>query len=699
MSQAGPSGRYRSAELVTQLGTDALVLERVSGQEELGRLFEYSVDAVSDRATIAPESVLGTNVTLSFETDTPAVARYLNGFVTRFCERGEVRTAAYPTGIAHGYRLTLQPWLWFATRRADCRIFNDLSVPDIVKKVLAIYGGMIVDKLSGRHEIWKYCVQYRETDFDFVSRLMEQEGIYYYFMHDNGKHQLVLADSPSAHAAHARFATMAFRQIGLTEVTEYDYINEWSGVSSVQSGKYLVKDYDFFRARAVEGVAASPRSHTYGDLEIYDFPAHGTDIAGDKEIQQRTAAYAGIRMEELQSRHRVWDGAGNVRGLQVGYRFKLSDHPHSPATAEYLALCAHIEASVNEYGSGGASNGGGAEFRVSFSALKADQPYRPQRLTPKPVVHGAQTALVVGSGEIDTDEFGRVQLQFHWDRGGGKCWARVAQSIAGNKWGAFFIPRIGHEVIVEFLEGDPDHPIVTGVVYSGMAKPPYALPGEKTKSTIKTNSSEGGAGFNELRFEDKKGSEQIFIHGEKQLDVRIKQDRLTWIGQDTHLIVKQHRHELVEQDQHLKVRGDLNEEVTGIASLKVDQNLQYKVGQNSALDSGQEIHLKAGMKMILEAGTQISLKVGGNFINITPAGIDIQGTLTKINSGGSAGSGAGSSPAAPKEPKEADTGDPGARDETPPPPQPPVAQTYSPQAVALRQAAQTGAPFCELSRD
>jgi type VI secretion system secreted protein VgrG len=682
------------AQLETTLGPDALVLAHVSGHEELGRLFEYDVDAVSERSSIAPDSILGTNVTLSFDTDVQDTPRYLNGFVTRISELGEVRTAAYRSGIAYGYRLVVHPWLWFATRRTDCRIFNNLSAPDIVKRVLGLYGGEIADKLSGKHEVWKYCVQYRESDFDFVSRVMEQEGIYYYFIHENGKHRLALADSTSAHSANPGFGTLAFRQIAPDEVTEYDYVNEWSAVAQVQSGKYLHKDYDFFKARAVEGVAADPRSHTYGDLEIYDYHARGVDIAGDKEIQHRTSDYAAIRMEALQGRHRVWEAAGNTRGLQVGCRFKLSDHPDKAANAEYVPVATRIEATVNEYGS--ASGGGGAEFKVSFRAIRADQVYRSELLTPKPVVHGAQTALVVGSGEIDTDEFGRVQLQFHWDRVGGKCWARVAQSIAGNKWGAFFIPRVGHEVIVEFLEGDPDHPIVTGVVYSGMAKPPYALPGEKTKSTIKTNSSEGGGGFNELRFEDKKGSEQIFVHGEKQLDVRIKQDRLSWIGKDTHLIVKEKRYELVEQDKHLKVKGDLNEAVTGSASLKVDQNLQYKVGMNSALDSGQEIHLKAGMKIVLEAGVQISLKVGGNFINISPAGVEIQGVLTKINCGGSAGSGSGSSPAAPQDPKEADNGDPGVKDEAPPAPQPPPAQTYSPQAVALQQAAQTGAPFCEL---
>ena len=693
---AQTTGKYRVAQIETALKPDVLLLESVSGREELGRMFEYRAELVSERVGIKAEDILGTNVTLSFETPEAGTLRYINGFVTQFAEKGEVRTAAFKSGLAYGYRIEIRPWIWFATRRSDCRIFNNKSVTDIIKEVLGIYGGDIADKLSGTHEPWKYCVQYRESDFDFVSRLMEQEGIYYFFLHENGKHQLALADSSSAHVAHPKFGSFRFGPPGVNDMTDYDYLSEWSATTSVQSGKFLHRDYDFFKARGVEGVATKPRSHTFGDLEIYDYPGEGLDTSGDKEGKDRTSGYASIRMEELQSQYRVLSGAGNMRGFEVGRKFKLTDHSHKDYNAEYLIVSTDLSAEVNQYASGTGVGGGGAEFQVRFTAMKSDQTFRAQRLTPKPFIRGAQTALVVGSGEIDTDEYGRVKIQFHWDRAGGTCWARVAQIIAGNKWGAVFIPRVGHEVIVEFLEGDPDHPIITGVVYSGVAKPPYELPGEKTKSTIKTNSSTGGGGFNEIRFEDKKGSEQIFMHGEKQLDVRIKKDRLSWIGQDTHLIVKQHRKEMIEKDQHLQIKGDLKEKVTGIASLKVDQKLQYKVGQNSALDSGVEIHLKAGVNLILEAGTQISLKVGGNFIDINPGGVFIKGTMVFINSGGSAGSGSGASPAAPENPTEADKAEPGKKDATPPKPQPPKAKTYSPQAVALKQAAKSGAPFCKL---
>ena len=690
---AKATGKHRLVRINTQLGEDALLLDRVSGREELGRLFEYQVDVISERASVKPEDVLGTNASILVHTEDDAKPRYINGFVTRFQQAGETPTNAFQGGIAHEYRVTISPWLWFATRRADSRIFTDKSVPDIVKQVLGIYGGQITTKLSGKHDPWKYCVQYRETDFNFVSRLMEQEGIYYYFEHENGKHTLILADAASAHSPHPGFKSFPFHQPGAHSVKDRDFISAWTATSTVQSGKYTVKDYDLFKARGLEGVAVNPRSHMFGDLEIYDYPAESVDIAGPGTDAggDTTSDYASIRLEELQSQYRIYEGSGNVRGMEVGRRFALTEHPQRGNNANYLVLSTSLSASVGAFSSGGE---GDDHFHIGFQAAKADDPFRPQRLTPKPMIHGAQTAMVVGSGEIDTDKLGRVKLQFHWDRIGAVCWARVAQISAGKAWGAVFLPRVGQEVVVEFLEGDPDRPLVTGVVYNGVANPPYALPDEKTKSTIKTNSSEGGGGFNELRFEDKKGKEQIFIHGEKQLDLRVKKDRLEFIGEDDHAIVKRDRFESIEKDVNRQIKGDLNEKVTGTASLKVDQDLQYKVGMKAALDSGQEIHFKAGMKLILEAGMQISLKVGGNFINIGPAGVDIQGTMTKINSGGAAGSGSGASPAAPKEPKEADDAKAGSKDDKPPAPKPPKAKTYSPKAVKLKEAAKTGAPLC-----
>jgi type VI secretion system secreted protein VgrG len=325
-------------------------------------------------------------------------------------------------------------------------------------------------------------------------------------------------------------------------------------------------------------------------------------------------------------------------------------------------------------------------------------------VTPKPTVQGTQTAIVVGppGEEIFVDKYGRVKVQFHWDReskanADSSCWIRVAQSMAGIRWGAAFWPRIGHEVVVDFLEGDPDQPIIIGSVYNASEMPPYPLPEQKTKTVIfKSNSSKGGGGFNEFRVEDKKSEEQIFINAERNEDVRIKNDLFETIGNESHLIINKDQLERVDGDKHQHVKGDRNELVDQTISVKAGQDMQEKVGQNYAMETGMSYHLKAGMSIVIEAGTSLTLKVGGNFINFNSGGIFISGTMVMINSGGAAGSGAGSSPDTPKDPKEADTAEPGEKSQPPPaaPPLPP--KTFSPAALVMKQAAQTGAPFCDI---
>jgi type VI secretion system secreted protein VgrG len=294
-----------------------------------------------------------------------------------------------------------------------------------------------------------------------------------------------------------------------------------------------------------------------------------------------------------------------------------------------------------------------------------------------------------------------VKVQFHWDRegkydAGSSCWVRVGQLWAGKKWGAMFVPRVGMEVIVDFLEGNPDLPIITGCVYNAETMPPYALPDEKTKSGIKTDSTKGGGGFNELRFEDKKGEEQVFIHGEKNMDVRVKKDSLEYIGNDRHLIIKNQQFEKVEKDKHMKVGGDKNEQIDGSLSLKIGTDVDEKVGAKYAVDAGTEIHLKSGTNLTIETGANLTLKVGGNFININAGGIFIKGTMVMINSGGAAGSGSGASPDAPKDPKEADKAKEGQRTKTPPPVPPLKPKKYRQAAQDLKKASKEGSPFCEV---
>jgi len=680
------SADFRQIAVNTTLGKDVLVLVRLSGREELSRPFEYRLELVSERADISPESILGTNATIVLADAGSTQVRHINGAFSSFSQAGVVNSPAFPNGDAYAYRAVLSPYLWFLTRRSDCRSFSDMSVEDIVKKVVATYGIQIDTRLGGACKPWKHCFQYRETDFNFISRLMEQEGIYYYHEHSNGAHKLVLMNGTSSHTEGNVVTNVSYLSASGSSGKGPYFADELVATTTAQPGKFAHTDYDFFRMLPVEGAAADPATHLFGDLEIYDYPAESVDVTGAEAGQDKTSAYATARLQELRAQYRVIHGAGEMSGLETGRKFSVDGTTALNGT--YVVTASTITATANQFSSGG---GNAAVVRTSFAAIPFGKTFRPQRLTPKPVIHGAQTAIVTS----EPDKHARVQVQFHWLRSGNQPWVRVGQIMAGKSWGAVFIPRVNQEVIVDFLDGDPDRPIITGVVYNGVNKPPYDLPGEKTKSTIKTNSFDGG-GFNELRFEDKSGSEQIFIHAQKQLDVRVLKDRLTFIGENTHLIVEKDRHEEIRKDHHLKVGGDSNEQVTGIASLKADQKIQLKSGTASALDAGTEIHLKAGTNLILEAGVGITLKAGANSIVLGPSGITIDGApMVKVNSGGSPGSGSGSSPTSPKAPTEADKAKAGEKEAAPEAKQPPPAKTYSPQAVALQRAAETGAPFCE----
>jgi type VI secretion system secreted protein VgrG len=324
----------------------------------------------------------------------------------------------------------------------------------------------------------------------------------------------------------------------------------------------------------------------------------------------------------------------------------------------------------------------------------------------KPLIHGTQTAVVTGKSgeEIWTDKLGRVKVQFFWDRLGkadenSSCWIRVAQGWAGKGFGAFFLPRMGHEVVVSFLEGDPDRPLITGSVHNAETTPPYALPGEQTKSTLKTLSSKGGGGFNEFRFEDNKGKEEIFLHAEKDQQIRVKDSVFETIGGERHLEITKDQFEEVKGDLHLHTVGDVNQKVDGTVSLNAGMNIQDKAGMNYAMDAGSEIHLKAGMTVVMEAGVSLTIKVGGNFINLNPAGVFISGSMVFINSGGSAGSGSGSSPQAPTAPKEAVDSEAGSATTAEAPPALTKATFPSATGLTLTHAAKSGAPFCEVPSD
>jgi len=682
--------KNREIGIVTPLGPDVLLLRDMNVTEELGRPFTISLE-LNSTENIQFEDLLGQNVTIRL--DRPKGIRFFNGYVGSISQT--VDQGRYAV-----YQATVHPWLWFLTRTADCRIFQQLTVPDIIKQVFKDLGFTdFKDKLCGSYRTWDYCVQYRETDFDFVSRLMEQEGIYYYFTHEKDKHILIMADCCGCHEVIAGYQEIPYYPPDEVAVRDEECISNWYTSKQIQPGSYALNEYKFTTPKADLKVDSSILDgHSRSEYEVYDYP-------GEYIVADEGNNYARTRIEELHAQYEQINGQSIVRGLLCGGLFTLSNFPRADQNREYLVVSVNHSIHTESFAAG--EDAGGTVYKNSFTVIESKTQFRPTRITPKPIIQGPQTAIVVGpkGDEIYTDKYGRVKVQFHWDRYGkndenSSCWVRVSHPWAGKGWGAVSIPRIGQEIIVDFLEGDPDRPIIIGRVYNAEAMPPYELPNYATMSTLKSNSSKGGGGFNEFRFEDKKGKEQIFLHGEKNQDIRIKNDTYEWIGNDRHLIVKKDQFEQVEGDKHLTVTGDQNEKVNGTISITTGMDLQEKVGMNHAVDAGTAIHLKAGMNVVIEAGMSITLKAGSGFIVIGPAGVTIVGTPTLINSGGSAGSGAGCSADTPKLPKEADKAKPGEVDKLPPPATPPTSSSAtssspSAQAQVLKQAAQNGTPFCE----
>ena len=651
--------------LTTPLGEDVLLLAGFNGHEAISRLFSFHLELLSEQGPIEFSEIIGKNVTISV-TQSDNTPRYFNGLVSHFAQSGS------DARFTH-YQMQVVPWTWMLTRYADCKIFHNKKVGEIVEQVFKDRSFQDYKlMLNGGYSPMEYCVQYRETDFNFISRLMEQNGIFYFFQHEMGKHTMVIADSPSAHEPCPGQKIAGYNLVS-GGIDEADVINSWNLEQELRSGKYTLTDYNF-KTPSANLTAAEPSVIEIGGnsgFEIFDFP-------GEYATRGDGTAFAKIRMQEEEASHLVANGSSVCRAFTSGYKFTLADHYQDSMNTSYvLTEVQHIASTGGSYSM--SSDGSGDTYSNHFTCIPETTPFRPARLTPKPFVQGPQTAIVIGKSsytddsgddgggdgeEIWVDSYGRVIVRFPWDRAGAcSCRVRVSQDWAGQGWGSITIPRVGQEVLVSFLEGDPDRPIITGRVYNADQTVPYPLPDNQTRSTFKTRSSEGGGSdnYNELRFEDKTGSEQIFLRGEKDFDTRLKNDIREWVGNNRSLIVTQDQMEKVGGDLHSQATGNVNEKVGQNLSLQVGQNLYEKSGMNFAHEAGQIIHLKAGMTLVLEAGTELTLKVGGNFIDIGPAGVTIVGTMVMINSGGAAGSGCGSSPTSPKDPDQADDGSKGGK--------------------------------------
>ncbi len=659
------SQQERLIALTTPLGEDVLLLAGFTGHEAISRLFGFQLDLLSDQGPIDFSGIIGKNVTISVTQadDTP---RYFNGMVSQFAQSGA------DARFTH-YQMEVVPWTWMLTRYADCKIFHNKKVNEVIEQVFSDRGFQDYTLLlNGDYSPMEYCVQYRETDFNFISRLMEQNGIFYFYQHEMGKHTMVIADSATAHEPCPGQTSAGYNLVS-GGVDEADVINSWILEQQLRSGKYTLTDYNFTTPSA-NLTATEPSVIEVGGnsgFEIFDYPGEYT-TRGDG------TGFAKLRMQEEEAGHLVASGSSVCRAFTSGYKFNLTDHYQNTMNVSYvLTEVQHIASAHGSYNLGSA--GSGDSYSNNFTCIPETVPFRPARLTPKPFVQGPQTAVVIGKStykdtsgddgggdgeEIWVDSYGRVIVLFPWDRDGKcSCRVRVSQEWAGQGWGAITIPRVGQEVLVSFLEGDPDRPIITGRVYNAEQTVPYDLPANQTRSTFKTRSSKGGGtdNYNELRFEDKTGGEQIFLRGEKDFDTRLKNDLREWVGNNRSLIVTQDQMEKAGGDLHSQVTGNLNQKVGQNLSLQVGQNLYEKSGMNFAHEAGQIIHLKAGATLVLEAGAELTLKVGGNFIDINPAGVTIVGTMVMINSGGAAGSGCGSSPTSPKDPDQADDGSKGGK--------------------------------------
>lgn len=613
----------RLAQVHTPLGDNVLLLQNLSGHEELGRLFDFNLQLVSWDQSLDLNQLLGKPASVQVQLQGGGT-RPFHGIVAHCAQ-----TAGH--GQYAAYRVNLKPWLWLLTRTSDCRIFQHQTVPQIIKQVFRDLGfSDFEDALSKPYREWEYCVQYRETSFEFVSRLMEQEGIYYYFRHEADRHVLVLADAYGAHSVAPGYAEVPyFPPDG--QLRERDHFSDWTLARQIQPGSLELNDYDFERPSArIDVRSAMPRPHSAGDYPLYDYP--GTYVQSEDGEH-----YARTRLEALQAQFEQLELNGSVRGVGAGHLFSLSNMPRPDQNREYLAIGSRYYLSQEAMESGAGSDGG--QFECQVSCIEAQQSFRLLASTPRPIVRGPQTAKVVGPAgeEIWTDQYGRVKVHFYWDRHdqsneNSSCWIRVSQAWAGKNWGAMQIPRIGQEVIVSFLEGDPDRPIITGRVYNAEQTVPYELPANATQSGTKSRSSKGGgpANFNEIRMEDRLGAEQLYIHAERNQDIVVEKDETHSVGCN--------RVKSVGLDEQVFIGQDLLRAVQRNDSLVVGLNKRDSVSQQYIIEVGQNLRLVCG-KSVLELNASGHINLTGTSFNFFASG-DAQintGGHYNMNVGGDAG--------------------------------------------------------------
>jgi len=655
----------------TPLGQDVVLLLGFRGVDAISQLFRYRLDLIAEnKKDVAFDKVLGQKCTVTFRWgDKNAKERYFNGICTRISQgaKGDEFTE---------YHMELAPSAWLLTRRAQSRIFQRMAVPDILKKVLT--GFDVSFKIHGSFEPRDFCVQYRETDFNFASRLMEEEGIYYFFKHDKGNHTMVLGNTPQDHDDVPVQTTVHYEE-KIGGPRDELRITNWEKAQQLRSGKVTLWDHSFelphkhLEAEKIIQDSVSVGSVTHKlkvadneKLEIYDFPGEyaqrfdgidkgGGDQASElQKIFQDNKRTVEIRMQQEACASLEIDGRGNCRQFVSGHKFTLDRHFN--ANGDYLLTSVgHTMTTGGDYRSGQ----GQTTYLNTFSCIPLALPFRPPRLTPKPVVQGTQSAVVVGpSGEeIFTDKYGRVKVQFHWDRNGkydpeSSCWIRVASAWAGKQWGMINIPRIGQEVLVDFLEGDPDQPVVIGSMYNADMMPPYGLPSNKTQSGVQSRSTlQGGPpNYSELKIEDKKGHELLTLHAERNQSISVEvdethsvgNDRTKTIGHDETTSVKNNRTETVDHNETITIGENRQETVKGYEIIHIGKHRVLRVKDDHNIEIGgmllEQVKKAAAIvvedALVLSAGQAAEISAGENdeaTLTLNPDGtIELAGTDIKI---------------------------------------------------------------------
>ncbi|WP_422023432.1 type VI secretion system Vgr family protein [Roseibium sp.] len=612
----------RMAELTSVFGKDEISLVKIEADEGISHDFEISLEVVSQHEDLDFDQAIATHMTVKVTTNN-GDTRYFDGLLTDARWLGH-RDSYYV------YRLTLRPWFWLLTKNANCRIFKDKSVPEIVSEVLGEHDFADHRKtLTESYEPIHYCVQYRESDHDFCCRLMEEEGISYFFEHKDGKHTMILADAKSSYTSIEGDPVIPFIPLGGDSQRDEEHLYHWVPKRKFRTGKFAVNDYDFEKPSAsLEADREAGASYRAGRLEHYDYPGRYTE-------KDRGTNFSKIRLEAEQAADKRVKTAGEVPRLFAGGLFTLKDHPHGAQNREYLIVRAAHQIITEQYRTGGSGGLQGEAYTGTYDVLPAEIPFRTPARTPKPRIPGPQTAKVVGQGEIDVDEYGQIMVEFHWDRDKTQSRrVRVAQIWSGQGWGGIVIPRVDMEVIVQFLEGDPDQPIVVGTVYNAENMPPYSLPGEKNKAGVKSDSTLGGGGYNEFVFDDTKGQELVGVHAEKDLDTvvennetrEVKNCRSSTIGVDETLEIGQHRETTIGVNEKLMVGK--NRETT------IGMNEKRVIGMKRETQVGMIRDETIGVDWTVQSGAKIEFVVGASKILMTPASISIESPVIDIKASG-----------------------------------------------------------------